>query len=205
MTDLILEINTKISNSMYLEIAGEKHIFQYNQYKDIVEIVRPTVKLRDIFNKNKTENQSKVHFLPSQSRLMAYDIPRFKLEKITLQNRLSIQLGFPPENNLFDFQASPFPTKINFGIPDQFFVYCDIIDYQIIGNTYSKVLKIVTIEKDKNSIFGSNISKTFSPIQYLKLSEKSFDEISIHIKDGQGLPVPFLYGTLLVQLHFIDE
>jgi hypothetical protein len=125
------------------------------------------------------------------------------ITKVVLKNKLSMQLGFPADCNLLLKGRSQFPANINFGLPSQFFIYCDIIEYQQVGHTYSKVLKIVTIDNDLQ--YGCSVSKNCFPIQYVNISERSFDTIQIDIRDSQGCLIPFLNGTLIVTLHFVKK
>ena len=128
-----------------------------------------------------------------------------EVDKIVFENRLGIQLGFPINTNILEHDESVFPTQLDFGIPNQFFIYTDIIDYQLIGHTYAKIIKIVTVDFNKSLTFGTSISKEFTKIQYVKLSNFNFDEISVYIKDAQNNYIPFVFGVLTIILHFIEE
>jgi hypothetical protein len=127
----------------------------------------------------------------------------FRITKIVLQNKLSVQCGFPTDFNLLDAKHSCFQTNINFGLPNQIMIYSNIVDYQFIGDTYAKVMKIVTLEQ--SSEVGKGISRCFDPIQYVKLSVTSFDTVSIDLRDVQGKFIPFIHGIFIITLHFISE
>jgi hypothetical protein len=127
------------------------------------------------------------------------------LRGVTFQNRLSLQLGFPCNENALKFGISPFPAGLHLGLPEQMFIYCDIIDFQYVGNYYSKILKIVTLDNTEKISFGTIVSKTFLPIQYVPLCEREIDQINIQIRTAQGDLFPFEFGTLNVQLHFVES
>ena len=157
-------------------------------------------KLRNIGTESK--DKSKIFFY---SGGLLSDFLKLTVSKISFENRLSIQLGFPCGTNILEFENAPFPSQINFGIPNQLFIYCDIIEYQLIGDKYAKIIKILTIDYEKLGNFGSTFSKEITPVQYLTVSDNFIDEITIHIKDAQGKNIPFLHGTLIAQLHFVEN
>jgi hypothetical protein len=125
------------------------------------------------------------------------------LMTVSLEGRLCVQLGFTPENNIFELRGkvSPFPTHIDFGIPSQFFCYVDIVEPQFVSGSQAKVLKIVKA-LEKNSLFGDTESKEILNRNYLGLSKKRFHQISVDIRDATGRIVPFAFGNSMLQLHF---
>lgn len=199
---IIGNINKKIRKCSLFTLPSDREVFSYNLKRnfvhvhDIIGLITKKNRITDE-KENKYEMLGQILEVPNEN-----SIP--KVKKITLQNRLSLQLGFPCDRDIMLYTVSPFPCGAQFGIPDQILVYCDIIDYQIVGHTYAKIIKTVTIERDKIST-TSNICKAFSPVQYVELGERSFDKISINIRDTQGELISFLYGTSIVQLHFIEE
>jgi hypothetical protein len=223
--DLIEVVEEMIATCPLLQFEGERKLMEYNSLNSSVKLLNLPTKLvylkkeeqakifefkHDIIVKNNNRQVleyriSPKNFLGKANETYYENYENNFLKGIYLENRLSMQLGFPAGQNISTFSTSPFPLKLNAGIPDQLFIYCDILDYQFVGNTYSKVLKIITIDQDKEKLFGSNISRSFIPLQYLPLEVREFDQIKIVIKDGQGKNLPFLYGTLIAQLHFKDD
>lgn len=79
-----------------------------------------------------------------------------------------------------------------------FFVYCDIVQYQLVGDANVPLLRTVAVSGKK----GDVISKSFQNIHYVGLSRSTFQEIHVHITDDTGLRVPFEHGRVIVKLHF---
>ena len=200
ITDIIDEINNKLLSSHFLFNKNNSNLLSYNEKNNFVNVHKVLLKLRNIGTESK--DKSKIFYY---SRGLLSDFLKLTVSKILLENRLSIQLGFPCETNILELEKASFPSQINFGIPNQLFIYCDIVDYQLIGDKYAKIIKILTIDYEKLGNFGSTFSKEITPVQYLPISENYIDEITIHIKDAQGKNIPFLYGTLIAQLHFIED
>lgn len=121
--------------------------------------------------------------------------------KIYFENKLALQLGFLPENNILDFDESPSTTLLEHGLYEQMFVYCDIIDSQIIGHTEAQVLKIFTCQtlSEKNLI----AEKEFRNLEYVNVVKKEFDTIEININTITGYSVPFNHGISILKLQFV--
>lgn len=98
---------------------------------------------------------------------------------------------------------SPYVGNVYFGIPDQMFIYCDIIEPQLIGYESSQVIKIVnTTEKEIN--FGTSCYRGFQKIHYNPILKKEFDKVDIDIRDITGEFFPFRHGISSVKLHFAE-
>jgi hypothetical protein len=80
------------------------------------------------------------------------------------------------------------------------YVYCDIVDPQIVGSNELKLLRVVPFTsqgEDKHQARWEPIRA-----EYLKLSKKYFDTIDLHIMTSLGNPMGFLNGRSLIKLHF---
>lgn len=93
------------------------------------------------------------------------------------------------------------PASLARAIPDQLFVYTDICESRLVGDTQAPLLRIVSQDNIKYK-FGTNSVKSFAPIHYIPLLHHSFQNIVIDIRDQHGDAIPFEYGTLTVALHF---
>ena len=71
-------------------------------------------------------------------------------------------------------------------IPDQLFVYSNLCEPCMVGDTNAPLLIIVNVEA-KNFSFGSTIVKKFAPINYIPLLNNRFQTIDIDIRDQFGL------------------
>ena len=80
------------------------------------------------------------------------------------------------------------------------YVYCDIVDPQMVGSNELKLLRVVPFSSEGEDKHQAR----WEPIraEYLKLSKKYFDTIDLHIMSSLGNPMGFLKGRSLVKLHF---
>lgn len=79
-----------------------------------------------------------------------------------------------------------------------FFVYCDILDYQLVGDANVPLLRSIAVSGKS----GEVIANSFDNIHYVGLSRSTFQDIHIHITDDTGVRVPFEQGRVIVKLHF---
>jgi hypothetical protein len=80
------------------------------------------------------------------------------------------------------------------------FVYCDIIKPSFVGDSYSKLLRVVKIPQQLT--FGQQWVITYDNPQYFKLCSHTFDTIDLRIRDGTGTPIDFQFGRSIATLHF---
>ncbi len=92
---------------------------------------------------------------------------------------------------------APNLTDINAAIYN-IFVYSDIVDYQLVGDSYVLLLKIVHIEGPSNQM----ITRTYDRPHYIRLCKSHIDSIKISLKDDQNWLIPSAYGKVIVKLHF---
>ena len=78
------------------------------------------------------------------------------------------------------------------------YVYCDIVEPQIVGDTGAQLLKSIPAEGK----FGDIIAKTFTNIQYVPIRTKSFEAVEVLLRNDTGDPVPFERGKVVITLHF---
>ena len=82
---------------------------------------------------------------------------------------------------------------------NQVYIYTNIIQNCVVGNSMSKLIKIVNISKGS---FGQSLHFEFSRPQYHTLVNKHFNEIEIELRSGSGQLFPFHFGNTIVQLVF---
>ena len=80
------------------------------------------------------------------------------------------------------------------------FVYSDVVDYSIVGNTRAQLLRMAHIP---SSTFGSNCVDRYENPHYFPLSTKEINSIEIHIKDDSNQTVGFEFGKVKLVLHFV--
>ena len=98
------------------------------------------------------------------------------------------------------------PMHILNAIPRQLFLYTDISEPVIVGDTRTSLLRIIPVNL-KNYSFGMHQYQTFTSIKYVPLMNHDINTITIDIRDEMNEMIPFEFGTLIVTLHFrkIDE
>jgi hypothetical protein len=141
---------------------------------------------------------------------------RFDFPKLTFENN---RLRFNcPINSYFQFHGPiaglldlkeydkvylnhiPIPIRENiFSIIQTIFVYTDIIDYQLVGDSYSQLLQTV-ITTDKN--YASIVSTKFDNPHYVPVNKSMITSINIDLRDDLGNKILFQNGKTIAKLHF---
>src|SRR6266436_196876 len=76
------------------------------------------------------------------------------------------------------------------------YVYCDIIEPSIVGDTYSQLLRVVEIPGSVP--FGDQCIIRYEKPYYFSLNTRSFQTIEIDIKDDSGERINFNFGRTRV-------
>lgn len=118
---------------------------------------------------------------------------------LTFSSDVAVILGFetPFERAITQPTESPFAPNVHLGMYS-LYVYCDIVQVQMVGDSQVPLLRVVPIEGQH----GEYITRTYQSPQYLPVSRKAFDSIEIDIKDDTGNSIPFESGKSMVTLHF---
>jgi len=77
------------------------------------------------------------------------------------------------------------------------YVYCDLLEHVVVGDTKAPLLRIV----NKPHTTVGNVHDILNPILYVPLQKKSFDTVEIDIMTDTGSPVPFVDGKSFVVLE----
>jgi hypothetical protein len=121
-----------------------------------------------------------------------------KIKSIEFSERLKHVLGFAPTLNNVD--ASQFCENL----PDirngfeTMYIYCNIVEPQIVGDTVAPLLRTIKIEGKNLEI----VNKVFDVAHYVPVTLTDVGEIEIHIKNDSDEYINFLHGKTLVKLHF---
>jgi hypothetical protein len=81
---------------------------------------------------------------------------------------------------------------------DSLYLYCDVIEPRVVGDSLVPLLRIVPVEGEHNDL----VTRIYENVHYVRLQRKSFQTLEINIRDRTGKKVPFERGTLNVTLHF---
>ena len=133
--------------------------------------------------------------LPSNPRTAKVYIK--KKHGLAFFGKLSRMLGFGGEDTtLLKTTESPFVADL-FSIT-AIYVYCDIVQPQIAGNTNVHLLRTIPVSGKS----GDVITETFTNIRYVLVQTKSFEDLQILLSSDAGDPVPFERGKVIATLYF---
>lgn len=163
----------------------------YDSIQDVIELLN-THKL--LSNKIKFDYQKESNYVIFVN--LSKDILR-----VEIAPKLCRQLGFSPHDNILKKPIGVHKASIYLGLPPQIFLYCDIVDPQIVGDVMAPLLRVVSLDSSKY-VFGVNRMVTFSHLNYIPVMKREFDTIEIDIRSDTGYIIPFEFGTTCVKLHF---
>ena len=191
---------------MYSITVGPGH---YTNVKDLLtEIGHGTKRMLENVKKDKSipmaerkeiiielENLSKIKYNKHYQRVKLTGETKVG-SGFLLSKKLAYMLGFKQEFLIPPVKAS-YPPDLRGGI-DSIYVYCDICEPQIIGDTYEHILRILPV----SGHYGEIVTNTFVDPHYIGVLRKNFSSIEIAINTDQNQPVPFAFGKCVVKLHF---
>jgi len=160
----------------------------YNSGKEVVQAISKVLRSLGVQNITIEFNEisEKVHFrLAGKCRL-------------AFENHLALLLGFEYKKTVIDKDmTAPLVCDLNAGF-QSLFIYLDIIDAQIVGDTKAPLLQAVPA-KGKD---GEIITLDYNSPQYVPLAKKEFETIEVLITDDKGEKVLFQRGRVLLTLTF---
>ncbi len=133
-----------------------------------------------------------------------YSRVRIKLDTtaikgVVLGTPLQYMLGFGGKWSYTFSKAQVFgtyPPDLTSGF-NTLYVYCDLIQPQIVGNILAPLLRTVAVSGE----FGKTVDKIFLEPHYLPLRNKRFDTVQLSIKSDQNESVKFNFGKSIIKLH----
>ncbi len=124
---------------------------------------------------------------------------------IKMCKALTLQLGFDPQRttDLFDGDKGSRAADIKHGIPAEMYVYCDLVEPQMVGDTVAPLLKIVNITNSDSphDSWGTKKTVHFHDPHYVPVMKSTFETVEIDLRDSTGASVPFRYGDTCMKLH----
>ncbi len=115
---------------------------------------------------------------------------------ITFVERLGHLFGFNKAMAITGIEKAP--HVVDMKQIHTLFVYTDIIEYNIVGDTRAPLLRNVSVEGE----YGDIITKTYDSPHYVPLKQKFLNTVNINIRDDVGHYIPFIGGKVIVKLHF---
>lgn len=164
-------------------------------YKNITDLLKMINKAKDVtqylyFEYDKEQDRVKITTMVDG------------ISKVHFTEALSLQLGFDPyENVLSNDLTAIWPPNLTMGLPTHLYVYCDLIEPQLIGDTTAPLLKIVNIDRE-NYTHGAHKTVHFISPHYAPVMKGTFETIDIDLRDHASKKASFLFGTSYVKLHF---
>lgn len=117
------------------------------------------------------------------------------------QSRMEALHGIKDRGNRLVYNddkiVAPLCLDLNRGL-HTFFVYSDIVEYQLVGDVDVPLLRTVAVS-GRN---GDVIVNSFDNIHYVALSRSTFQDVQVVITDDTGYRVPFQQGRVIAKLHF---
>jgi hypothetical protein len=137
--------------------------------------------------------------------LSASDKKNIRLDDVTItfSRQMAAMLGFIESVRIGGAEFGMVRTPINLMsfIPRMAYIYCDIITLQYVGDTMSKLLRIVQL--DPNPETGEiKFTQIFDQVHYMNVASKYNTSVRVDIRDIDGGAYPFGIGTLSVKLHW---
>ena len=117
-----------------------------------------------------------------------------KKHYIMLYGQLSKMLGYGGEDiNIRKSSESPKVSDLH--DIASIFVYCNIVQPEIVGNTSVPLLRTTAVSGES----GDVITKTFNNIQYVPV--RTFENIEILLRTDKDDPVSFELGKVMATLY----
>ena len=150
------------------------------------------------------QNQSiKIHYDQLTRRVSLHKAQPSSNITIAVAEKLRYMLGFKA-SDIENFNTASavivkasYPPDLRAGF-DCMYIYCNIVSNQIIGDAMAPLLRVVPVEGKPDDI----LCRTYSNPHYVPVQKFEFDSIDIAIKDDQDKFVGFLYGKVVLKLHF---
>jgi hypothetical protein len=120
---------------------------------------------------------------------------------ITLGEVLSRQLGYEPGVNISAEPIAKMPLNLSYGLPSHIYIYSDIVESSMVGDTHVPLLKMINPQHSKYK-YGEEATVIIHTPQYMPIAKYQFDTIQIDLREQKGHNVPFTYGSSAIVLHF---
>lgn len=161
--------------------------------------------INSLNNLSHIKNHLKFEILPGNFIQIKKKCSETESHRILLSPEIACILGssknktcYIDDTTTFTFE---FPASLNNCLPENMYLYLDMCESYITGDAQTPLLRRVPFDKE-TYVFGTVKSKEFALLKYIPLQLNEFETIEIDIRDEHGHFIPFLFGTLRVELHF---
>jgi hypothetical protein len=120
--------------------------------------------------------------------------------KFSFSKKLNVLLGYEPNQNHIPKGLANSPVDLYSAIPKQLFVYCNLVEPQLVGDGRMSLLRVVGMEDV--SKYGNLFTQPYDDNRdYYPIMTNRFQTIEIDIKTFTDEPAPFRFGPSLVKVH----
>lgn len=186
-------------NSMVIEFKDgtRKTLVLPTGYYTNVESVVTSINSHEIVRRFKI----RVKYIKSENKV-GFSVIGADVGNLYFSDSVRNILGFSHERIFYAIDSvSEYSANVNNGLPNQIYIYCDIIENNMVGDTTAPLLRAISVDKS-NHVFGTGRTIVFESPHYVPVMKRSFDTIDILLRSEKGKPIPFAFGTSCVKLHF---
>lgn len=156
-------------------------------------------KMLNWFETAKATHDAPIYLQYNKDTRRVHFILKWGIKDLLFSEKLHYILGISSERWV-QFSSSEFITEYPPDLTAGFntlFVYCNLIEPQIVGSSLLSLLRTVSIKGKQ----GDFISEIFQSPHYVRVQTKTFDTVEIALKNDLNEYVRFNYGKVIVKLH----
>ena len=182
LAESTIQVLDMTDNSYRLLYVPMRH---YENMESLVKEVDE--KLTDVANLTWNENTKQVEFTFAAER-----------HRVLWSTRLQKLLGFhrmlwaDGEHGFMKWDG-----RTVWDTMDSMYVYCNIAEHQLVGDSYAPLLRIVPLDGKHGDI----VSRSFENVHYVSAKASHFQSVEVNLRDAQGNLVPFQGGRVVIVLH----
>ncbi len=173
----------------------------YSNTEELIEEINDTIKTNSSIHKS---IKSKINIEYSElTKKTTFTIKsNVNLIVIKLSEKLSkffgIEINNKDNHEAAETFVSNYPCDVFRGLHSMY-VYTNIIERQIVGDSLVPLLRIIGID-NKNK--DEHVTVRFNNLRYLPISLNNIRTIEIDLRNEYGERLPFQSGTVIASLHF---
>ncbi len=189
VTELVNTINDDIMAKMSsaYKVKTRKGTETYLSMPKFLNFDHDTYSNRVHLNIENDEIVQKIHMAPKLAYVLGFDQTNFTIMdkgwELSKSDKITRRADYPP-----DMKAGLYAL----------YVYCDIVENQIVGDVLVPLLAKVPITGTHDTV----IHTVFNPPMYLPLVKHEIETIEVELKDDANQSILFQYGRVVLTLHF---
>lgn len=169
--------------------------------KDLQRLIQNVAKSDELRRnppkRNMLSDILKISYSKNQQRVKVHWLTE-SIKEIKFDDSLQFMLGFN-KNRLLKpgINTADYNEDIS-GAENTFFVYCNIVQPQYVGNSLIPLLRTVPVNLET---LGATGHKEFTAPHYIGVLCNEFDTIQIEVRNDSGDLIDFQFGKVIVKLH----